>query len=241
MNLSTRQELETEIDAGDLFRAIAENSPDAIFVVDMRGRFTYYSPAAERLGYKPDEFVGKNFIDFLSEPAITKASQNFTSVARGESVKGLELQIRKKDGTLASVEVDGSPIINGGRVVAVEGIIRDITERKKMEEELRQSEERFRAIAESCPDTIFLADVWGSFSYCSPTVQRFGYKPDDLVGKNIKDFLPESEVANASQRLIRVSKGEMKIIRGAQHLIKNKDSTLSYVEVDGAPLIKERW
>jgi two-component system, cell cycle sensor histidine kinase and response regulator CckA len=118
------------------FRNIAESSFDMIFRADKKGFITYVSPSANRiLHYEPDAAMGKHFSDFLLESEIPRVSEAFDQMLRGKEVGFIQMDIRRKDGSNALVELSGSRILKQGETVGIQGIIRDITERRKLDEE----------------------------------------------------------------------------------------------------------
>lgn len=122
------------------FRGIVERSFDAIVVVDIEGMITYVSPAGKRiLGYKPEEMLGKHLQSFFPELELPKVFQAFTNGLQAKNVGGLQLEVLKKDGSSVHIELNNSPIIKEGKVIGFQGVFRDITERKLMEEQLTQS------------------------------------------------------------------------------------------------------
>ena len=141
------------------FRGIAERSFDAIVTMDAEGRVTYVSPAGERIsGYTSEEMIGQLFQDHLPQKETTgdifeeislpehDAKQAFEEVLEGTNVEGLEVEILRKDGSRALIEVNASPIFRGGVPIGAEGVFRDITERKRAEKELRVQDRRLASV-----------------------------------------------------------------------------------------------
>ncbi len=124
------------------FRGLAERSSDMVFMTDTRGFITYLSPASEKIfGYKPQEMVGKNFTNFLVESEIPKAVNKFAEKLQGKKHGVLYLEAKKKDGSRVFIELSSSLIIQDGKTAGTQGIIKDITERKKAEEQLQKAHE----------------------------------------------------------------------------------------------------
>jgi PAS domain S-box-containing protein len=187
-DITERKKMEEQLkESEERLRGIVETSFNAILNMDHEGRITYISATPETiLGHTQEEIKGKEFRTFLPESEAFKATQAFMAVMNGESVRGLELELRRKDGSLAPVEMNGSPIIKDGKIVGVQVVIRDVTERKKMEQELRDSEEKFRAISTSARDAIVLMNDEGRISYWNPAAERtFGYAEKEVIGKSV--------------------------------------------------------
>jgi len=123
------------------FRGIAERSFDTIFTMDLQGNLTYLSPAVEgAFLYKPEEMLGRPFTDFLPESEVPRALRRLSVVAAGEEVGVVQAEALRKDGSRISIELNSSPILEGGQLVGIQGIIRDVTERRAAEEELQRME-----------------------------------------------------------------------------------------------------
>jgi PAS domain S-box-containing protein len=126
-------------------RGITDSAQDAILMLEPRGAISYWNPAAERiLGYRSEEAIGKNLHNLLVperyHEAHRLAFQDFSRTGRGNAVgKTVELSARRKDGREIAVELSLSAIRLNGEWHAV-GMIRDITERKRTEDALRESE-----------------------------------------------------------------------------------------------------
>lgn len=120
------------------FRNIAQRSFDMIYTCYHNDGIAYMSPAVTRiLGYTPDELIGKRCRDYLNPISLSAWQEAQKKLARGESVEGLEVEFHRKDGAAAFVELNESPILERGKVVGVQVVGRDITERKQ-NEQLRQ-------------------------------------------------------------------------------------------------------
>ncbi len=132
------------------FRLLVEGINDNIFSASVDGSFTYISPNfTEMLGYEISEFLGKSFISLVhpEDVPILEASQKMLAI--GESKSVIEFRCYKKDGNIIWVTTNTSPIKDkDGVIVGFQGVTRDITERKLVEENLRKSEALLRKQAQ---------------------------------------------------------------------------------------------
>ena len=125
------------------FKILFEYAPDAYFLSDLKGTFLDGNIAAEKLiGYKKKEIIGKSMLKLklLSLNQIPKAAKRLALHALGESTEPGEFVLNKKDRSQVFVEISGTPVKIKGKTVVL-GIARDITERKKAEEELKKKNE----------------------------------------------------------------------------------------------------
>ena len=127
------------------FRGMAERSSEMIFMTDTRGLITYLSPASKKIfGYKPQEMVGKNFTTFLVESEIPKAVKRFREKLQGKNYGVLYLQAKRKNRSRVFIELNSSLIIQNGEIAGTQGTIKDVTERKKTEEQLKKRAESLK-------------------------------------------------------------------------------------------------
>ncbi len=199
---------ETAAATEERFRLLAENAPDILWQMDLSGRFTYVSPAVRRYGYEPSEWVGHHLLEFLParEQPIFRA--RFAENTHDPRPKRYEVEMLRKDGSPVWMEVSINFVLVEGSPIRVQGISRDISERKRAEQALQENEERYRSIVENSHDLIMLTAPDGSVSYLSPSCRQvIGYDPEDLVGTQPWIIHPD-DLETAKEMHSRALKGE---------------------------------
>ncbi len=139
------------------------------------------------LDYSAEELIGQGIIRKLAHP---KYYQIIKKNIKKEYVKSYDIEIFKKDGTILPVEVAGINYtdIDGEALRAV--VFRDITQRREMEKALRESENKYRSLAEVSIDIILTYNLWGKITYVNPVVKTiFGYSPEELIGKTFSNYI----------------------------------------------------
>ncbi len=130
------------------------------------GVITDWNQAAARLyGYSAEEAIGQNLSIIVPPSRTQELMENLNTVAAGDRIRQIETVRRRKDGTLIDVSFSVAPIAGqDGTIIGGSSIVRDVTNRKRMEEALRRSEERFRLVAQATKDVIWDLDI-GSGEY----------------------------------------------------------------------------
>jgi len=175
--------------------AILGTIDEGIFQLDRGGGLVYLNPAAERiLGYSLSEVSGKPLFDLAQAQTLSRGSDSESiqakSIRAGEPIHQAQGQFRRKDGAFISVEYTSQPLIVAGRVVGALLCVRDITERKNIEDALRDSEGRYRALVEKSEGLICSHDMRGYLLSINKAVAAvFGQSPEALVGKNLREML----------------------------------------------------
>jgi PAS domain S-box-containing protein len=176
-----------------LLAAIVDFSDDAILSKKLDGTITSWNQSAERLfGYKAEEAIGQSITLIVPWERRSEEEDILRRLARGERVKHFETVRRRKDGTHLDVSLTISPIRDGaGRVIGASNVARDISERKRIEVALRESEERFRAIFETTPECVKLVSADGTLLHINgPGLHMVGaHSADEVVGKNVYDLI----------------------------------------------------
>ena len=144
--------------------AVVENSVDAIFSKDLDGTIRTWNRGAERLyGYDADEAIGRSVSMLIPEDRVSEWTKVMATLARGEPVEQLETERVRKDGQRRAVALTVSPIRDSdGKVASVSVTVRDITDRKKAREALRESERFARSTLDGLTAHIAILDENGT-------------------------------------------------------------------------------
>jgi PAS domain S-box-containing protein len=200
---------------GDIFRLLLDAAPDAMVIVDARGHIEMVNAQAETLfGYSPRELLGHPIEILIPERLREDHSKHRRGFFENPRVRamgvGMELFALRKDGVEVPVEVSLSPL-STARGTLVVSAIRDITERKRTETALRQSEERFRLIVESIEDYAIIAlDAEGQIVSWNAGAQRIkGYSTEEIIGRHFSCFYPQEDVdAGKPDRMLEAAARE---------------------------------
>ncbi|HUM68621.1 MAG TPA: PAS domain S-box protein, partial [Chloroflexota bacterium] len=192
------------------YREILETIKDGFYEVDLTGSFTFMNDqAVEIFGYTREKFLGLNYRDYTSPETTERVYETFNQVFRtGEPIEGFTYPIITQDGEERFIEVSTS-LVKGSddQPVGFRGIVHNVTERIRAEENLRQFEERYRTILESIEDGYFEADLEGSFTFMNDQLsQVIGYPREELMGKNYREYTtPETaeQVFNTFNRVYK--------------------------------------
>ncbi|MCP4686994.1 MAG: PAS domain S-box protein, partial [Desulfobacterales bacterium] len=175
------------------FRGLVESSRDWIWEMNAEGVYTYASPRVETLlGYKPGEIVGKTTYDLMPPEEAGRMAAAFKDASkRGAPIAGLENVKLHKDGRRIVLETNGVPVMDdAGRVAGYRGVGRDITERKRTEMELKESEGRYSALVEHTDDLITRVDPEGRFLFVNASSRKYwGLEPKECLGRHAFDFI----------------------------------------------------
>lgn len=177
------------------FAALLESAPDAVVIVDEDGRMVIVNEQTERLfGYTREELVGQPVELLLPERFqdrhVAHRGDYYGDPGTRPMGAGLELFGRRRDGTEFPVDISLSAVeTDEGRLATA--FIRDATDRRAAEELRRKGEDRFRALLESAPDGVLIADAEGRIVLANHQIEElFGYERQELLGKPVELLLP---------------------------------------------------
>jgi PAS domain S-box-containing protein len=192
--LRERQAAEEALRRSDqVYRLIAENVTDVIWTMNLNFQFTYLSPSIIRMrGFTVEEALAQTLPDILTPSSLLVASE---AIAEDQLIRvqnpeiadrtlTLQLEEYKKDGSTFWTENEIS-YLKGEKqeIIGIVGVTRDISEQKRAETALRESEERFRSLIQSSSDLILVVDENGRVTYESPSMELIlGYPPGFFIG-----------------------------------------------------------
>jgi PAS domain S-box-containing protein/putative nucleotidyltransferase with HDIG domain len=167
---------------------LVNQSPDGIFIIELSGNFLAVNKAmCLGLGYSEKDLLNMNIWDFIPKKYLVQHKKRIKNILKGKELNdAAEYEMRGKDGTTHYVEITSAPYYQGKEIIGFQGIARNVTDRKRAQVDLQESEKRYRALVENNGDAISMLDANGNSMYESPASSRIlGYKPGEWIGKNV--------------------------------------------------------
>jgi PAS domain S-box-containing protein len=180
------------------FQKLFETLQEGVYLSTPEGKILEANPALIRmLGYgSKEELLAVNAADLHPDP--DQRSQLLAEIEEKGPLRNREIVLRRKDGALIHCINSATPVRDtSGRIARLQGTIVDITERRKMEKQLRQEQEFVRRLVESFPDVIVVMDIQGQYTFVSPRIRDIsGYEPEELLGQHLGQLShPEDQLA----------------------------------------------
>jgi len=217
--------------SGEMYRALVTASPDAVTVTDLEGRVTEVSQRTLELhGFEtPEELIGRSAFELIAPEDHDRAAANLRKTLEGGAVTGVEYTLARKDATRFIGELNAALVKDAhGRPRAFIATTREITERKRAEEALRESEERFRGIFENAMVGVYRTSPDGRILMANPALVRvLGYSSfEELAQRNLEreGFDTRHPRSAFKQRI----EGEGKVI-GLESAWVRRDGTTLFV------------
>jgi diguanylate cyclase (GGDEF)-like protein/PAS domain S-box-containing protein len=210
------------------FRTLFENANDVVYIHDFDGNYLSINQAAERIfGYKRKEILKMNMEQVIAPEELELARRKMSEKLEGIKQSTYEITCLTKDGRRVPLEINSCLIHKNGEPFAVQGIARDIAERKQAEEALRESEAKFRTVAETASDAIITIDEESRILFANAGAEKiFGYTTEEIIGQPLDIFIPE--------RFRRAHKGGMaRFIKTGKKRISWKSVELPGLHRDG--------
>lgn len=192
--------------------AVVESSDDAILSKTLTGIIQTWNRGAERMfGYRAEEVVGKSITILIPPNRLNEESEILDKLKRGERIEHYETVRVRKDGTTLVVSLTVSPIREvGGEIIGASKIARDITTRKRMEEALRESESRLRAVVEATPECVKIVASDGALMFMNPAgiAMIEADTLDSVRGACVFDLIAAEHRAHWQEQHARVCAGQ---------------------------------
>jgi len=240
-DITKRKEAEKKLrKARKMFANLFNSSPEATLYHDKEGRIININPRfTELFGYTPEEIIGRKIDEGMIYPEnkieegerLTKNGLTFKGISEYETIR------KKKDGTLIPVIISAAPVIVDKKPQGTLALYRDITERKKVEETLRKSQQEFAAVFKNSPEALVYVDEKSNILNINPRfTELFGYTLEEIKGRNINDGMihpPDKIEEGKNLDKIAFSKGYFNY----ETIRKKKDGTLFPVSISGSDII----
>ncbi len=176
------------------FRDLIENAGDLIYTGDLQGNFTSLNKVGEIItGYSQAEFCQMNFAGIVAPEHLENANRKFAHKVTSGLPTAYELEIITKSGQRVALDLNNRIVLQAGKPIGVQGIGRDITDRKLGEKTLCESEARYRVVTESASDAILTIDRESTILFVNSAAEKiFGYTVDEMLGNKLSMLMPES-------------------------------------------------
>lgn len=223
----------------EVLKILSEQGPVGVCIMQ-DGKFCYLNsnfPIA--IGYTADELVGKDSLEIVVPEDRKMVMENTIKMLKGELALPYQFRVIHKNGSIKWIMESVAPIQYRGRRATLGNFV-DITERKQVEEALRQSEERYRTILEEVEDSYFEVDLGGHLTFVnSATCRNLGYSREELIGMSYKDFTIEDDIESVFRVFNEVYKTGVPN-KGFPWKTIRKDGSHGFAETSVSPLRNDK-
>ena len=243
-----KQAIKALSESEEKFRVVLENSHDMIYQLNIKtNTYDYVSPPSIKvIGYTPKEIISfgvKKMNDLVHPNDRENLKNHFNKLMdhKGdkEIVQATEYRIKHKKLGYRWISDTQSVIVDNGEAVAIVGNAKDITERKKVWDEIVKSEEKYRVLAETSADGVFTTDVLGRLTYVNPSLEKLmGQRKSKILATPFKNYLSESSVYSFQQAMVDIRKNDQKMENIALEIMHEEGYDIP-IEANVAPLKKE--
>ncbi len=218
------------------YRAIFESFHDVYYRTDKEGLVTIISPSVHtHAGYDPEDIIGHPVTDFYLNPEDRETF--IEKLKETGAVNDYELKLKAKDGSVIETSMSAHIIIGKeGEPTGVEGVLRDITERKQTEEALKESEEKYRDLVENLTEVIYALKPNGEILYVSSAIKSLiGYTAKELEGRSYAGMVHEDDLPKALMRIQKILSGAS--VTG-EYRIRAKSGKIKWIRTSSRPVLK---
>jgi len=189
------------------YRIFIESLPQVVFETDENGEINLVNHKAfETFGYTQEDVEeGLNVFQMVTPEERERAKERIERLLSGEGLRAGEYIGLRKDGGTLPIVVRLSPLVCDNKIVGMRGIASDVTEIRKTQDALRESENRYRYLVENLNDTIYSADLRGLITYASPPIESLiGYKPPEVIGRSFTEFIYSEDLPRIENQFEKI-------------------------------------
>ena len=226
-DVTERKKVEAELIKSELrYRSLIEQASDAIFIVDPSLHYIDINPAGCQLtGYTKEDLLKLGPLDLLFPEDFVSKPIKIANLEKG-NVYSYERRLKRKDGTAVLVEASSKRMDDGNVLI----IVRDITERKKIEIELKKSEEKYRLLFDNNPLPMWMidAETLNIIEVNEAAIEHYGYTKKEFLQLNIRNIRPPEDIEKI-EIVTQIQSNDIRKMDVWNHL--KKDGTLIKVEI----------
>lgn len=223
------------------YRLLVDNIADVVFTIDLKGNYTFCTPQAEKMtGYTTQQLLSMNMKELIAPEDLPRVLKSLETRRRIQTeLSPIRFDVIRANGTRLPIEVKTSLQLEGNEPVGVQGVARDISERKRIEDALRNSEARFRELANLLPQIVFETDLTGNYTFANRSgLAAGGYTEEEtLNGLNAFQTFAEQDRARAMETIGRILTGED--VGPNEYTALRKDGSTFPVLVHSTAIVRE--
>ncbi len=192
-----REKLRREVAIEQRYRDLFQNARDIVYTMDLKMRLTALNPAGERItGYSRAEAVGMHVVEIIVPEHRSRLQRIWNHLLTGQTQPMFEAKIIARDGSRMLLELSANLIYLDGLPVAIEGIGRDITSRKKAERELRDSEERYRSLFDfnPLPAWVYDFETLEFLAVNDAAILHYGYSREEFLSMRLTNIRQAEDI-----------------------------------------------
>jgi PAS domain S-box-containing protein len=214
------------------YRELVDNMDDVIYCVDGEGTISYVSPALESaLGYAPDQVIGHHFVEFIHQDDQARIVQSFERLLAGHRAEPTDYRMLTRSGQIRWTRASSRLIRAPDGAMEVRGVLSDITERRRADQALRESEEKYRNLVERANDGIVIIQA-GKVRFANQRLaELWGGPAEDILGTPFTDYVHPDALSAVADRYRRRMAGE-DVAPIYQTILKRKDGSRLYAELN---------
>jgi PAS domain S-box-containing protein len=241
---SSEQMKEALRNSEERFRSLIEKSSDVIIIINRDSKIAYVSPSVHTIFNRdPAEVFGKSALDFATKfvhqddvKTVIKTFEGCLEMPGAE--RQAEFRFKLLDGSWLNLEATGKNLLDNPAIQGLVVNIRDVTERKRAEEVLRETEERYESLFDRSLEAIYISDLNGNFTDANPyALKLLGYEKEEIASLNFLSLVDKEfteTVYKISEEIIRTGSQD----KSSNYKVRKKDGTYAWVETDASLLFK---